>query len=87
MTMKFPACPYKLTRITWLDACNHGDADSSSEGVLRHTVGYMLRDKGLVVRLTTTVDYDEENKVWHPSRQNDIVDIPIGMVKARREFK
>lgn len=79
--------PFKLTKIRWLDACNHGDADDPSEGVVRDTVGYLVRDTGSVVRMTNTVDYDPGEKSWSPSSQDDIVDIPKGMILGRRGYK
>ncbi|MHA2064599.1 MAG: hypothetical protein ACXABY_09490 [Candidatus Thorarchaeota archaeon] len=83
---RIPKNPYKLTKIRWLDACNHADANNPNEGIFRDTVGYLVRDTGSVVRMTNTVDYDPGSKEWAPSDQDDIVDIPKGMVVGRRNY-
>ena len=84
---RLPKNPYKLVRVRWLDACQHANADSDSEGVARDTVGYLIRDHGAVVRLTNTVDFDVVAGKWVPSDQDDIVDIPKGMIEVPKKYK
>lgn len=84
---KFPKNPFVLVKIRWLDACQHNNADDNNEGVVRDTIGYLIRDSGSIVRLANTVDFASDTHSWVPSSQNDIVDIPKGMILGRRSYK
>lgn len=85
--MRLPKNPFKLIKVRWLDACQHANADAVHEGYYRDTVGYLIRDTGAVVRLANTVDYDFTTKKWVPSDQDDIVDIPKGMIELPKKYK